>query len=118
MPLIIAVIALLSLSPNLQAEPKRVEVYPISQSFVDVTPGDTLGEIVSKILPSNPSRQRQLMQQIVELNPDAFINNNPDMVRAGVRLWLPGHMPASQRNVNREKYTVREFSWGYIQQPK
>ena len=115
MPFTIIFIALLLITSPVQADSRRVEVYPVSQSFVDVAAGDTLGEIVQQLLPNNPSRHRRLMQEIVELNPDAFTNNNPDKLKSNIRLWLPGHLPASLQAADRKKYIIEEFSWGYIQ---
>lgn len=108
--------ALLLLGLNVHAESKRVEVHPASQAFVDVSRGDTLGEIVSELLPNNVSRRARLMAEIVELNPRAFIDQDPDRMKANVRLWLPGYLSALQQARDSGQYRIREFSWGYIQQ--
>ena len=111
-------ILLFGLILTVYAEPVRVEVYPISQAYVDVSRGDTLGEIVSHLLVVNASARKQLMHDIVELNPHAFIDNDPNKLRANVRLGLPGQMSAMQRPRDSRKYRISEFSWGYIQQAK
>ena len=72
----------------------RIEVYPVTQAYWDVKPGETLGEIVKQLLPNNPAMRKRLMNEIVELNPDAFSSSNPDNLKANVRLWLPNHTRA------------------------
>jgi len=100
------------------AESKRIEVYPAGQAYRDVNPGDTLGEIVAQLLPNNPAKRSKLMRDIVKLNPDAFSDANPDFMRANVRLWLPGHSLSLNRAIDKNKYRIQAFSWGYIQTRK
>jgi len=97
---------------------KRIEVYTISQSFWDVTPGETLGEIVIQLLPDNPAMRDQLKHDILQLNPNAFSQSNPDNLKANVRLWLPDNAPARQSNIDKNRYDVESFSWGQIYRPK
>ena len=97
---------------------KRIEVYSISQSFWDVTPGETLGDIVKQLLPDNPAMRKKLLNQIVELNPDAFSKSNPDNLKANVRLWLPNNAPAMQQVKDKNKYEVKSFSWGQVYKAK
>ena len=118
MRLFLSTALILMLALKVQAESTRINVYPVSQAFVDVEMGDTLGEIVKDLLPAQPSRRGRLMDDIVQLNPHAFIDSNPDRLKAHVRLWLPGHHLGSARHVDRDKYHIRAFSWGYIQQPR
>lgn len=97
------------------AESKRIEVYTSGISYWDVQPGDTLGEIVARLLPNNSTTRPALMNEIVKLNPDAFIDANPDFLNANTRLWLPGHNQALGTRPDTNKYIIKEFSWGYIQ---
>lgn len=99
-----------SQSPASQA--KRIEVYSISQNFWDVAPGETLGDIVKHLLPDNAGLREKLLYQIVELNPDAFSQSNPDNLKANIRLWLPNNAPAMQQVKDKNKYKVKSFSWG------
>ena len=97
---------------------KRVEVYSISQNYWDVTPGETLGQIVKQLLPDNAGLREKLRRQIVNLNPDAFSNSNPDNLKANIRLWLPNNATAMQQVKDKNKYEVKSFSWGQINKPK
>lgn len=99
-------------------QPKRVEVYSISQNFWDVTPGETLGDIVKQLLPDNAGLREKLLYQIVTLNPDAFSNSNPDNLKANIRLWLPNNASAMQQVKDKNKYDVKSFSWGQVNKPR
>ncbi|VAW67017.1 hypothetical protein MNBD_GAMMA08-1363 [hydrothermal vent metagenome] len=96
----------------------RVQVYAISQSYWDVTPGETLGDIVKQLLPDNMGLRKKLQSKIIELNPNAFSRSNPDNLKANVRLWLPNNAPAMQQVKNKKKYDVKSFSWGQMYKPK
>ena len=97
-----------------QQESRRIEVYSLSQNYWDTQYGDTLGEIVIQLLPNNPSRHEALKQDIVELNPGAFINSNPAQLLANKRLWMPGYMKQADSKVNSTTTTVESYSWGNI----
>ena len=109
---------LLAVTQTAMAESKRIIVYPLSQSYVDTHEGDTLGEIAARLLPNNPNLQQQLMGDIVKLNPDAFIGNNPDQLLANTRLWLPNRMHKHDSKPDPKKYKVESFSWGNIKKPR
>lgn len=100
------------------SESKRIEVYPVTQQYWDVAEGDTLSGIVAELLPNNPNMQINLMNDLLRLNPKAFIDNDTDMIIAGVRLWLPGKMTRADTKVDKTKYDVKTFSWGNIKTPK
>lgn len=97
---------------------KRIEVYAISQSYWDVTPGETLGDIVKQILPDNPAMHEKLLADLLKLNPEAFSNSNPDNLKAYVRLWLPNSITAKQTTKNKQDYEVKSFDWGQVFKPK
>jgi pilus assembly protein FimV len=54
-----------------------------------VKPGDTLGRIASQNRPANVSLD-QMLVAMFRANPNAFINNNMNLVRAGSTLTIPG----------------------------
>ncbi|MCW8830474.1 MAG: hypothetical protein OQK32_03030 [Gammaproteobacteria bacterium] len=116
--LIIALLSTLAVVHPAFAESKRVEVYPLTQQYWDTQPGETLGEITAQLMPHNHRLQQKLMADIVNLNPDAFQDGNPDYMRANTRLWLPNNIPQADGKVGNENTQVEGFSWGSIKRPK
>lgn len=94
--------------------PKPIEVYPLSQNFYDVTAGDTLQQIVLQLLPNRPAQRASLMQAIVQLNPGAFVKQNPNRLRAHVRLWLPNNPPHFAPALDARNVHIESFSWGQV----
>lgn len=101
-----------------QQTSKRIEVYALSQNHWDIQPGDTLGSIVQHLLPNNPTKHAALKKDIVHLNPQAFINGNPELLLAGKRLHLPGYMKQADSIANPAKTQVESFSWGNIKRAR
>lgn len=108
----------LLLAGSAAAESTRIEVYPGGQAYVDVRPGNTLGEIVRRLAPGNRALQKRLMQQLLQLNPRAFIDADPNRLKAGARLWLPGQVKRLQQTLDTRRYHIEAFSWGYVQRPR
>ena len=109
---------MLSLPTMIMAEPQRIEVYPQTQAYIDVIAGDTLGEIAQRLWPGMPKHQRRLQHEIVELNPQAFIDGDPNRLKKNVRLWLPGYANALQQRRSRNPTQRQEFSWGSIKRTR
>ena len=107
-------------SPSTFAGPesKRIEVYSLSQNYWDTRYGDTLGEIAHHLLPNNPAKRATLEQDILHLNPHAFINGDPEQLLAEKRLWLPGYMQHADSKVDSRTTTVEHFSWGNIKRQR
>ena len=99
-------------------ESKRIEVYSLSQNYWDVQYGDTLGSIAHHLLPNNPLKREALQQDILHLNPKAFINGQPEKLLAGKRLWLPGYIKQADSKTNPSTMDVETYSWGNIKRPK
>jgi hypothetical protein len=97
---------------------KRIEVYSLSQNYWDTQRGDTLSSIVFHLLPNNPSKRTALQQDILHLNPGAFIGGDPARLLAGKRLWLPGYMKQPDSKVDPATTQVETFSWGNIKRPR
>ena len=57
--------------------------------FYIVQPGDTLDEIITKLIGETPIRNRVLRDAFVQANPNSFRNSNPNYMLAGVRLRVP-----------------------------
>ena len=96
------------------AESKRIEVYPLSQSYWDIKTGDTLGEIVNTLIPNNPYLQEKLIRDILSLNPDVFPGGNPNLMLANRRLWLPNAVKQPDGITNSSDYSVESYQWGSI----
>lgn len=60
-----------------------------SKGVWSVESGQWLGRIVAA-LESDPAKRARLMEEIVFLNPQAFVNADPNRMRAGADLKLPG----------------------------
>ncbi len=101
-----------------QAEPKRIEVYTLSQHYWDVRAGESLSEIAAALLPHNPAIQQRLMRDILRLNPDAFISGDANRLLAGKRLFLPGSLTRADTVVDPQRYTVESYSWGNVKRPR
>ncbi len=97
---------------------RRIEVYSLSQNYWDVQNGDTLGEIVHHLLPHNPSKRAMLQEDILHLNPGAFIGGDPAKLLAGKRLWMPGYMKQADSKADPATTSVETFSWGNIKRQK
>lgn len=113
-----AILILLLLIPNVYADSKRIEVYSIGKSYWDVKPGDSLGLIVEQLLPNNTDMRANLIKDIVKLNPDAFVNGDINYLKADVRLWLPGGLQGLNKTIDKNKYIINEYSWGYTKKTK
>ena len=116
--LLLTLLLALGIASPALADSKRIEVYPLSQNYWDTKPGETLGEIAAQLLPHNSNLQQKLMTDIINLNPDAFLDGNPDFMRANVRLWLPNNLPQTKSETDPDYTQVETFSWGSIKRPK
>jgi Tfp pilus assembly protein FimV len=109
--LIAGLLAVAAIVPA-HADSKRVYVYPITRQYWDVRTGETLAYIADALLPGKSRHQQQLIQDILQLNPGAFIDSDPDRLLANTRLWLPNTITrpiSAQRNAE-----IHQFDWGYI----
>ncbi len=107
-----------SLALTATAGSTRVEVYPLSQTYIDTREGDTLSELVADLLPHNPELQRLLMRDILLRNPHAFPGSSIDTMLANERLWLPNAMQQSDSKPNDKDVEVESFSWGNVKRPR
>lgn len=96
------------------AESKRIEVYPLTQHYWDIQAGDTLGSIVSTLMPANHYLQEKLMREIISLNPDIFPEGKPDRMLANRRLWLPNAVRRDDHKSSLSEYTIESYQWGSI----
>jgi hypothetical protein len=57
--------------------------------YLHVQPGQTLHNIVSKLYPTRRTEWPRLRQDIIRLNPHAFVGGKETQMKAGVKLTLP-----------------------------
>lgn len=112
--LLLLAFGILLLSLNSLAESRRINVYQAGQNLWHTKSGETLSGIAKQLLPNNPGMQQLLMLDIVALNPNAFLNNNPNKMKADIRLLLPGEFTKADNRVDPSKIQVETFSWGNI----
>ena len=67
-------------------------------TYGPIEPGETLAIIAEQYLDGNLSRS-QIMFSIFENNPEAFINDNINLLRQGVVLVIPNHVRMSEIGV-------------------
>ena len=113
----ILITTLLLLSVYVQAESTRVQVYAKGQQYWDVKGGQSLSQICQQLQTLSKTSQLVCQQQILKKNPDAFINNDPNRLILGKRLWLPGSY-RSVSKLNSQNYDTQNFNWGSIKTPK
>lgn len=108
---------LLVLALSAQAESKRVQVYENGQLHWDVKSGQTLSQVCQQLNNLNQSSILACQKLMLEKNPEAFINKNPDQLVSGKRLWLPGsYQPVGKQD--NQNYHIKKFNWGSMKTPK
>jgi len=108
-------LAILFIAPStVLAESKTIEVYATSQAYWDVHAGDTLSGIVNQLIKEpSPSREK-LSAEIVSLNPNAFINANPNRLKANIRLWLPNGTNDMHNLSSNQTYRITNHPWAQV----
>ena len=61
----------------------------LNSGYYLVQPGDTLDEIIVRLVGDTPIRKRVLREAFVHANPNSFRNSNPNYMLAGIRLRVP-----------------------------
>jgi len=77
---------IIGLNPVLSS---AAESYNAEVRYLYVQKGQTLHNIIRRLYPNQPKKWPQLKQDIVQLNPHAFVGNDATKMKAGVRLTLP-----------------------------
>ena len=77
-------------------------------TYGSTTRNDTLWAIANETLPSNNVTPQQTMLAIQRLNPNAFIDNNVNLLKAGVVLRLPSEGDAQSIGKTEAVAEVRE----------
>lgn len=99
-----------------RAEPKAV-VTPApapsgGKEYGPVKRGETLGKIAATVKPEGVSLE-QMLVGLFRSNPDAFINNNMNLIRAGATLQVPdtGQLTAIPRAEAAKEIRVQTSDW-------
>jgi murein DD-endopeptidase MepM/ murein hydrolase activator NlpD len=96
-------------APRARAASPKVDQSPITTSGrYRVQPGDTLSEIVQRIENRSASLWPSV-NAIFDANPDAFINDDPNRLKAGSLLTIPGSV-SSQPQINAVADTTSDSS--------
>jgi len=64
--------------------------YSAGIRYLHVQKGQTLHNIVKRLYPTRHGEWPKITKEIVRLNPQAFIDEDPTRMKAGVQLTLPG----------------------------
>ncbi len=67
----------------------EVSNYSADIRYLHVQKGQTLHNIVKRLYPSRVREWPKISNEIVRINPHAFVNSDPTQMKAGVRLKLP-----------------------------
>lgn len=83
-----------------------------AKEYGPVKRGETLGKIAASLKPEGVSLE-QMLVGIVRSNPDAFINNNMNLLRAGATLQIPesGQLAALSRSEAAKEMRVQTTDW-------
>lgn len=85
------------MTPREQTQPSPLDQGFDGDEYGMTDRSDTLWSIASRARPSNSVNVQQTMLAIAEMNPDAFINGNINLLKAGYVLKLPNEAQASAR---------------------
>ena len=61
----------------------------LSSGYYLVQSGDTLDELIVRLVGNTPIRKKVLREAFVHANPNSFRNSNPNYMLAGIRLRVP-----------------------------
>jgi len=74
------------------------DAYKADVRFLHVQKGQTLHNIVRRLYPERRKEWQALSQEIVRLNPHAFIKSDATKMKAGVRIELPKKVVSHKRD--------------------
>lgn len=83
------VFALLVFPQTVLADENVVDIEDVEVRFLYVQPGQTLHNIVKRLYSHRTSEWPKIANDIVRMNPHAFVGNDATKMKAGVRLELP-----------------------------
>ena len=100
------------------SEPRAQPVAANPGEYGPVRMGDTLGKIARSVDPDGHSLD-QVMLALLRANPDAFIQGNVNLIRAGAVLRMPGSSELSQYSAREARAIVHEQigQWREMRKP-
>jgi len=81
-------VVLLTLATGATAHAQSKQQYPVAQRYVYSMPGQTLVDLVRSLFPNHKQHWKEITEQFVALNPNAFQDNRTALMQ-GTRLDIP-----------------------------
>ncbi|GAB3303658.1 hypothetical protein GCM10027564_02570 [Luteimonas notoginsengisoli] len=105
-------------TPAAQSAPRAQPVAATPGEYGPVRMGDTLGKIARSVDPDGHSLD-QVMLALLRANPDAFIQGNVNLIKAGAVLRVPGSSELSQYSAREARAIVHEQigQWREMRKP-
>lgn len=95
-----------SIQPTLSASaPPNTAAIPSDADTITVSPGDTASKLALQHLPSQISLEQMLLA-MVRANPDAFIEDNANLIRAGAQIRMPNAQQAAETSAEEARQTL------------
>lgn len=114
MPLVKLLILLFIVGFN-PADSFAKEIYDSDIRYLHVQKGQTLHNIVRRLYPQRRKEWQNLTNEIIRLNPHAFVDNDPTKMKADVRLKLPKKVVVRSNTARLKKVgTVADSSGNVI----
>ncbi len=88
----VLLIAMLVLAPTLAT----AQTQQYGSDYIIVVPGMTLTKIMREYYPQHRRHWPALMDEVIRINPHAFVNGAPASLKRGMRLTLPKEVPTTR----------------------
>jgi len=99
-------------SVSSQRQTESVQYQPSAESYGPVQANETLWQIAQQVRPDRSVSIQQTMLAIQRLNPDAFINNNINLLRKGQILRVPDRQQIAE---NSKRDAIQEVAQQNVQ---
>lgn len=113
MPLVKLLILLFIVGFN-PADSFAKEIYDSDIRYLHVQKGQTLHNIVRRLYPQRRKEWQNLTNEIIRLNPHAFVDNDPTKMKADVRLKLPKKVVVRSNTARLKKVGIVAESSGSV----
>lgn len=100
-------VLLLLAAPSLSAAEEVVAIEDVDVRYLYVQPGQTLHNIVKRLYAHKKPEWPRITNDIVRMNPHAFVDGDPTRMKAGIRLELPPRQrPEKMKRLSGDKTHV------------